>query len=81
MTGLYNNAFQSDGQPGDKFNNFVILTMPSNGTPISKVHHRMPVFLDETTRAVWLDANSSFKACVDAITNSEVINGQSLAFV
>jgi putative SOS response-associated peptidase YedK len=55
--------------------------MPSNGTPISKVHHRMPVFLDETTRSVWLDSNSSFKVCVDAITNSEVINGQSLSFV
>lgn len=55
MAGLYNNAFQSESQLGDKYNNFVILTMSSTGTPIETVHHRMPVFLDEVTRTMWLD--------------------------
>ena len=55
--------------------------MPSDGTPISKVHHRMPVFLDEKTRKVWLDPKQTFKNCVDAITESEIINGMSLSFV
>jgi putative SOS response-associated peptidase YedK len=67
---LYNNATQKG--PGEKFNNFVILTMPSDGH-LEKVHHRMPVFLNEKSREAWLDPNCSFQKCIEEIKLTNVI--------
>ena len=35
-------------------NHFVILTMAANNK-VGKIHDRMPVFLNEKTRTMWLD--------------------------
>ena len=41
----------------------------------------MPVFLDEVTRKVWLDPLIDFRSCVDKISNSDIIDGNTLNFV
>jgi len=73
---LFNNPFNKEGL-GDQFNQFVVLTMESQG-PASEVHHRMPVFLDGTTRAMWLDPKVSFETVVAAIVASQTAKGADL---
>ena len=44
---------------------------------LSKIHHRMPVFLNTETKALWLDPDTSFSDCFKAIIASKVYNGLS----
>ena len=42
----------------------------------------MPVFLDEKTKALWLDPKYSFKECFRAIMDSDVVkSGEHLEFL
>ena len=68
---LYNHAALKQGL-GDSYNSFVILTMPSEGH-LQKVHHRMPVFLDEESRKVWLDPKVSFRKCLELIEKTDLL--------
>ena len=54
---LYNNAF-NEGL-GEEYNHFVVLTMDAHKN-IRKIHDRMPVFLDELTKEMWLDPSIKF---------------------
>ena len=38
---------------------FTIITIEANNT-LSKIHHRMPVILDEGNETKWLDSNNNF---------------------
>ena len=48
---------------------------------LSKIHHRMPVFLQEdeklNTKAMWLDPEKTFGECFEAIMKSKVYDGLS----
>jgi putative SOS response-associated peptidase YedK len=44
---------------------------------IANVHHRMPVFLNEETKTMWLDPDVPFHTCFQAIMNSTVYEGLS----
>jgi len=44
-----------------------ILTMEPDGTPLSKVHDRMPVFLTPQTAALWLDCSQPFSNVVGTV--------------
>lgn len=63
---LYNNAFKWNADTkshqalGDDFNHFVVLTMDASKN-LSKIHDRMPVFLNERTKSLWLDPDVPFK--------------------
>lgn len=79
---LYNNAFKTTKEKGwhlgDDYNHFVVLTMDSTPTGnLSKIHHRMPVFLNEETRKLWLDPDTSYATCFKAIMKSKVYEGLS----
>jgi len=39
---------------GEEYNHFVVLTTDAVGDA-AKVHHRMPVILNEKTKNMWLD--------------------------
>lgn len=71
---LYNNAFHE--RIGDEYNHFVVLTMEASDN-ISHIHNRRPVFLDEETKALWLDPTIQFQDCFKAIMKSKVYEGLS----
>ena len=54
---LYNNVFTE--KIGEEYNHFVVLTMEAKDN-IKKIHHRMPVVLDEKTKDMWLNPNITF---------------------
>lgn len=62
---LYNNAFTD--KIGEEYNHFVILTMDA-AKEVAHIHDRMPVFLNEKTKAMWLDPNVPFQKCLSEIS-------------
>jgi len=69
---LYNNAFNE--KLGDDFNHFVVLTVGASDN-IKHIHDRRPVFLDEYTKALWLDPSVNFKKCFQEIMKSKAYEG------
>jgi len=55
-----------------------ILTMDSAGTPMFKVHDRMPVFLTPATAALWLDPAKSFSEVVAPVLKASEAHAQGL---
>tara|TARA_B100000949_G_C14110215_1_gene378017 strand:+ start:126 stop:737 length:612 start_codon:yes stop_codon:yes gene_type:complete len=45
---------------------FTIITIEANNT-LSKIHHRMPVILDEGNETKWLDSNNNFQSVRELI--------------
>jgi putative SOS response-associated peptidase YedK len=54
-----------------------ILTMEPDGTPMSAVHDRMPVFLTPETAALWLDASASWANIAGHIVQNSQVHAQS----
>lgn len=72
---LYNNAFKcGPAQLGEQYNHFVVLTMNA-AENLSRIHHRMPVFLTEETKKLWLDPDAKYADCFKAIMKSKVYEG------
>jgi putative SOS response-associated peptidase YedK len=46
-------------------------------TNLAKIHYRMPVFLNERTKTLWLDPDVPFKSCFKEIMTSKVYEGLS----
>lgn len=42
---------------------------------LMKVHDRMPVFLNQETKSMWLDPQKTFAECFKAIMKSKVYEG------
>ena len=49
---------------------FTIITIEANNT-LSKIHHRMPVILDEGNESRWLDPNNNFQSVKEFINPIE----------
>lgn len=69
---LYNNAFSNS--IGGEYNHFVVLTVNASKN-LAHIHDRMPVFLDEYTKELWLDPTLSFATCFEEIMKSKVYEG------
>jgi putative SOS response-associated peptidase YedK len=54
--------------------------MDSDGTAIADIHHRMPVFLDQSTIKLWLDPNVSFQNVLHSILSSKAIKAEHIDF-
>lgn len=72
LAGLY--VERIDPETKELYRKVVLMTQSSSKVPTLKaVHHRMPVFLDETTLYKWLDGPQfSFTQCEKAIEKSKV---------
>ena len=47
-----------------------------NAAPnLSKIHHRMPVFLTEETKKLWLDTSVPYSKCFKEIMKTKVYEG------
>lgn len=74
---LYNNAFHE--KIGESYNHFVVLTMNA-ASSLEKIHHRMPVFLNEKTKEMWLDPNCKFQDVFKEIIESRHYQDGGLTF-
>merc|ERR1712150_412447 len=61
------NDQHDDPSTGDTLETVTIVTMDSEGTPVAKIHDRMPVFLSPSTAATWLDPAVSFGKAIRPI--------------
>jgi putative SOS response-associated peptidase YedK len=44
-----------------------LVTMDSDGTPVARIHDRMPIFLTPDTAAMWLDPSVSYEQAIGPI--------------
>lgn len=51
----------------DGLESVTLVTMDSDGTPVAKVHDRMPLFLTPETAAMWLDPSVSFSKAIKPV--------------
>jgi len=54
-----------------------ILTMEPDGTPMSAVHDRMPVFLTPDTAALWLEPSAKWGDMIGSVVKTSQMHAQS----
>lgn len=75
LAALYDSWLPKEGGKGAEdaqecLESVTIVTMDSDGTPVAKVHERMPVFLSADSAAMWLDSSASFGKVVAPVVRA-----------